>query len=546
MIAITLQFLISIEERVKQILLVLRKDCRKLWREIALVCAITAAFIWLYPSEWRIDEPPFAQTGILHLDLHHLQLLATGVAILWPFSWLLLIARAVHDESLVGSRQFWVTRPFLWQNLLIEKLLFTLLFVGFPFIAAQAGLLVRAGFSPTHYIGAILLSLFMMWCALILPIFALSTITPSLIRIFIILFGTTGAIVAAAFFSSSTSYAPVMFLPHPLSDDHVVIPLSLAFGGGIVLAQYAIRNLWVSGYIFLAFVAAMLVVTLGPFDHSLFERTYPTLAPRETSPITVTVPPDSQAYQDKAHSDSKYVRLIIPIEISGIALGQEFSPDNVRMTVDSVDGSHWASEWTAVYDTWFMSDRADGSVGVVADKEFFRHANALGATLHLEIAFTQLEAESSRRAIFQPDQDLSIPSIGFCRNEVAGGFDTPNFSCLTAFRKPPLSHVTALMAQQPCAASDQLQPGSYLVDGWVGYGIEASQTDVDVNLAPISTLRMNLAPSELHNELNENGDTISYGLCPGSPIVVTPFRLVRRFQYRMELSHGSNQPPSHL
>ncbi len=161
--------LTSIEERVKQILLVLRKDCRKFWPEILLSLAITSAFVWLNPYQWR--SPNLSAPTSFGLDWQHLRVLANVVEVLLPITWLILIVRVVQDENLVGNRQFWVTRPYIWQLLLAEKLLFVSLFVCAPFAVAQAALLWRAGFNPAHYLPGLTYSLLLMIIVAILPMF---------------------------------------------------------------------------------------------------------------------------------------------------------------------------------------------------------------------------------------------------------------------------------------------------------------------------------------------------------------------------------------
>ena len=67
----------------KQILLVLRKDFRKFWPEILLSLAITGAFVWMNPYQWRPFDPT-SLPGLFRLDLQHLQILAGVVEVLLP------------------------------------------------------------------------------------------------------------------------------------------------------------------------------------------------------------------------------------------------------------------------------------------------------------------------------------------------------------------------------------------------------------------------------------------------------------------------------
>ena len=56
-----------------------------------------------------------------------------------PQMWLVLISRVVHDEGLVGDRQFWITRPYPWQILLTAKLAFIFAFI-FDFSTTESNI----------------------------------------------------------------------------------------------------------------------------------------------------------------------------------------------------------------------------------------------------------------------------------------------------------------------------------------------------------------------------------------------------------------------
>jgi hypothetical protein len=161
-----------------QIAHIFRKDVRRHWREIGLAMAILAAFVWVEPQLWVIQE---FRPGI--------QALAGLVRTLVPLGWAFLIVRLVHEENLVGDRQFWVTRPYEWRKLLAEKLLFILVFVSLPLLIAQVVLLTKAGFKPMSYISG-LLCLQLMWILiLILPAATLGTITSSIGQAVLVVLG---------------------------------------------------------------------------------------------------------------------------------------------------------------------------------------------------------------------------------------------------------------------------------------------------------------------------------------------------------------------
>jgi len=107
---------------VKQVLHIFGKDMRRFWPEILISLAITAAFARIYPILWL----PENNTGVGMLGVHNSQfrILANALLILMPVTWWILIARVIHSESMVGDKQFWLTRPYDWPKLLASKLLF--------------------------------------------------------------------------------------------------------------------------------------------------------------------------------------------------------------------------------------------------------------------------------------------------------------------------------------------------------------------------------------------------------------------------------------
>ncbi len=87
-----------------QILHIFRKDVRHRWIEIVVSLALLVAHAWHVAHQWNVPSPDFDLTSSLW----------GALAFFVPASWCFLVIRAVQEESLVGDRQFWVTRPYEW------------------------------------------------------------------------------------------------------------------------------------------------------------------------------------------------------------------------------------------------------------------------------------------------------------------------------------------------------------------------------------------------------------------------------------------------
>ena len=103
----------------KQTLHILRKDLRHLAPEISVSLSLVALFAWIAPAAWPGYIGKMAYPGA---QFGAPQIMGVFLHALIPISWLVLISRSVHDESLVGDKQFWVTRPYTWYSLLAAKL----------------------------------------------------------------------------------------------------------------------------------------------------------------------------------------------------------------------------------------------------------------------------------------------------------------------------------------------------------------------------------------------------------------------------------------
>ena len=126
-----------------QALHIFKEDTRHLRLEILFSLAALVIFAALAPDQWNYSPAAFHRHSLTPLLL-----------LLVPATWWLLIGRLIQTESLVGDRQFWLTRPYEWKKLLAAKVLFILVWIYAPFVVMQAAILKEAGFSPlTHAAG---------------------------------------------------------------------------------------------------------------------------------------------------------------------------------------------------------------------------------------------------------------------------------------------------------------------------------------------------------------------------------------------------------
>src|SRR5580704_2331667 len=150
-----------------QILHIFRKDARHRWPEILISLALLVVYATLQPRTWTEQEynRAYLDTFIRYLP---------AILIL---SWVFLIVRLVQGETLVGDRQFWITRPYEWHKLLAAKLLGVFVFFHLPLFLMQITLLYMAKFPLGSSILGLLYVHALFVFALVLPSLTIGSIT---------------------------------------------------------------------------------------------------------------------------------------------------------------------------------------------------------------------------------------------------------------------------------------------------------------------------------------------------------------------------------
>jgi hypothetical protein len=242
-----------------QILHIFRKDIRHHWIVILLCQAALVAYCWMVVTGWN-DQENFGFNAV------------SGIIRLLPaMIWCLLFLRVVQDESLVGDRQFWVTRPYEWKKLLAEKILFVLVFLNLPLLIAGTVLLIKAGFSPApHFLGLLWMQVLLFHLPF-LPLLALATVTRNLVQGLVTLFAgllaSTAISILPLYFSlGSTRFAAVAvsvpvdvhYHSGDLRDLLLLVVCIAAIGLQYAFRKTAQSRLWLVGGV-LAMVAIDLI-----------------------------------------------------------------------------------------------------------------------------------------------------------------------------------------------------------------------------------------------------------------------------------------------
>jgi hypothetical protein len=421
-----------------QSLHILRKDIRHLWVDLTLYVALLVAFSVVMPNIW-------GETNGLNPAL---AIFAGLLKILIPVFWLVLIARLIHDESLVGDQQFWITRPYTWGSLVGAKLLFIVLCMVLPFALMQWTLLLQAGLNPLHAMGGQLTTLlyFALWVWL--PFIAVASVTSTIQRMFMSMLAAVifwGAVLTML----GSSIGPRMTPPYTV-DIFVILSGGLLIG--ILLYQYATRDTLRSRIalvgttalfvgLFWCFVAAGIP---GPANmlvrHHYAVSTNPSL--RLVFDPSAPPPP-----KDESFHYGKLVGLRLPVQMQGLDDSDVLDGENVSYTLD-MPGYHYASPWRPLF------SGTDGKMWMFIPQNAFDRVHGSNVRMHLSLVATRL-VPGAPQAVTAADH-FGVPGDGRC--ELIPDTAGTSLRCRFPFQIARRTDIRGFIGSVPCGSSGAMHP----------------------------------------------------------------------------------------
>ena len=515
-----------------QVIAIFKKDARHLWPEILVSLVLTAAMVRMYPYVWTQNEYP----AIL------LSRVALALLVLVPMSWWIVITRLVQSESLVGDRQFWLTRPYEWKKLLSAKALFLLAFLYIPLFIAHSLLIVEAGFHPRAYVPGLLYNLLLITGIIVLPLIALATVTGSFAKATLTLLGILVAIISMAAFSSVSS-GPSANTPG--EDSHLSFLLFVLLFLSVIILQYATRRLWLSRAILGGLALFGVLSAIASPDAFFVRLAYPQ---SHAGPPAVLLAYSSDlapnvlfyGYSQMA----KEVSIALPVQVSGIAAGKVVFPDNVLISIDAPNGLHWDSHWQAIYNQTLLPSTPATRIPIRVDRAFFNQVRSLPLSIHLTLAVSELQSRETIHMALAPGK-FAVPGIGTCslrQNAFRDPYplDFHSLECLSPLRQPRVAFVQSSWTNPHCSDSDSQSPPPATTQGdaWIG---SLSNEPADFSLAPIWT-----SPINLSNQSSYSGRPPYHlnVLCLGTPLTVTYYDLAGRTQTQITIPNLKFPPPT--
>lgn len=485
-----------------QILHIFRKDTRQFWIEILISVLITAAFFTFFPltwHPWRSDHPGAIPNVVSIL------------AVLLILAWWLLTARIVFAETLVGDRQFWITRPYRWTNLLAAKALFLVVWIALPLCLAEWYLLGAAGISLFGGTPELLRVACVALCVLVVPLFAIASTTVNMVRL---------ALTALAAFLAMLGFVNWIFFfrrqhytPYVPQADPIAYPLLFAGCVAVLLVMYRWRRTWTARGLLLVLPFLLALVIALYQRQSLVDAAYPVPSAASAPALVITHVP-SPSHPDEARSYEHYDYIDLPVSFSGVPEGYAVTTDDFRFTVRAPDGSTWTSPWQR-YPERIRSSGQGGVLSLAISPNLYDRFKAAPVELSIELAVSRYQVDRSVTLPY-PTGDTAIPGLGYCwpENHYHGGA-APPLRCRSA-QTSPLVQTTDVWRSGSCDASD---PGGETIEGhgWM------------VDPGPDFTLTAVHDHGILMQQPDDGVHSAHYWhFCSGSPLTITQYHLADR------------------
>ncbi len=500
----------------KQILNIFRKDLRRHWRESAVSVALLIAYAWNEVKGWS-GEGNVAAYGIGGLISY--RFLSELVVVLLPGAWAFLITRVIQSESLVGDKQFWVTRPYEWRKLLSAKVLFVVFTINLPLLIADFFLLAKAGFPPMHYVTGLLWMQLLISLILILPIATLATVTASVVQMILAVLGIVLYAIAVA---ALASVIPSSSFSGPV--DFLMPTLLIATCVAVILWQYARRKTAGSRWLIAGLALALVLILAATPYNAIVNHEFPQLAPSEPLPVQLALMPAETPKDADVSDKEKEIVIQIPLSTSGIAGDSIVIVSGVMVSLEAPNGSRWNSGWESPGISLFP-DQKSTQVSFTLRKSFFERVKAYSVKARISLAFS-VYRDKNQREFVTPHGEFLMSDAGLCSAE---GSYRRAIHCRAPLRTPSSMLITSDLSATTCPVreGESRAEAREIARDWHQH---SDSGPAEFGISPVQNFDLYLWPR------HESAWRIVSGICPGTPLIISSPELVQRTRTELEIS----------
>lgn len=506
---------------------IFKKDLRRHWPEILISLAFLALFTRRELHLWKLSSE-FTQFGSTSAVLF--VFVGRYVPFFLVLSWTFLILRVVHGDTLVGDRQWWITKPYVWRELLLSKLFFIFVFICVPLFHVQLLLLHHAGFPILANLGRLLLMQFTLTLVVIACVFALASVTKNLAQA---LLGIGIVIVVLIIGLSLDSFFTQTAGDSPIYIDQLE---TLLFFGSIIVvpiwqfARRASRNARITLAVCIGAAAALSLIPFG----SRMEQTYPLLAMKD-SVAQFTVPPIAQTSESGSGlpNFTSDLAISVPVNVSVLSPDSVVIVNRMQISLDSAEDSRWTRGWVGEYQQiWPGSQRLN--LGYAVKRKEYEKIKSKILSLHIQLALSEYQ-EVEPRSLILPNGTFKDTNLGICRLEVFVGQQI--LECMKPFRAP--AFVARFDAPDSPCGSVQRSPNSTPTNLDVAHAWHPPNDEFlpDPGLNPVIEYQLAFNPMAQIPSANSSlpGQSSAVTLCSGAEIHLARPVFKRRYRIQLEI-----------
>ncbi len=499
----------------KQALHIFRKDIRHHWPEWAVSLALVAGYARHEIRSWHTGEVAFGVGGwFLSSDF-----LSGLTVVLLPIAWMLLVVRAVQGESLVGDRQFWVTRPYEWIKLLAAKVLFVLISINLPLLVLDCFLLRQAGFALAPHLAGLLWMQVLIAIILLLPVAALATVTANVAQFGLSILLVLVYVIATSYIASELPSSSFSFWTESVQG-----VLYLATCVMVILLQYARRRTAQSRAAILALGGIILLFVVFTPYRTLVAHEYPQLGPGQPPLQLVLLPPPEANGPRFGRDVEQDIAIQLPLSVSGVQEKSVVVVNGEMAEVADTGGTRWNSGWQS-RGVFLFPGQKQTEVYFRIKKRLFDQMRSSPVTVRISLAFTVYE-EKNRREFVTPADEFALPEVGLC--SARPPMFVRRIHCLAPLRRPSFLLISADMSATTCPpmSEETPPPQGEIAYGWIESGAAGP---AEFGISPVKAVDLSLSYA---NRTPVRPFPV-IGICPGTPIRLSTPEPVRRA--RMEL-----------
>jgi hypothetical protein len=399
-----------------RILTIFRKDARHLWPQISifwLLLALAAAF-----DPGRGDRSLSAHFSVLwFLDF------ALPLA-----CWTLLIG-LIHGERLPGDRQYWLTRPLTWKDLLTAKILFAAVFINLAVFAEQVIVIRRAGVPLWGNILTLLWRQVFFTAIYMMPVAAISAVTRNIGQVIL------GSLMVSVPFIMIQQLRG--FAGNNLDwMGPSMLAFVLAAGVAVILTvQYSRRRTVLSRILIgVNLVVLVMVFRIVPREWPLALRSAFSGHKALESRLHVSL---GQPLRHPDRFSNRFpgsVTVELPVRVDGIPAGTELIPEHGNTVLQATGES-----WNVRTDQVLLGPGGEGSLNLMVSRALFDQIKDVPLTASGSIEFALF---GSRRNLPLPEAGGGlVPGAGYCfQTHTLALLETPRviMACTTPFPRVSL------------------------------------------------------------------------------------------------------------